>query len=309
VRTVDWNWFFSSLAQSVAALVGIFAAFIITKVVNNQAEFNRKKIRLKELLSVSAKYRDALLDRSFDWYSKHKLKHTLDSLDFRLDDETNRRAPEGYYENFNFPPYLPRSEVLNKIEEKIRRHSGRSSQTSYPGMMDVESVRFNAAQDMRFRETVNEEGERISSLILDVRQHIRLVKLHLSELEGNPEASKLISSSIIGAILLFFLGIIYPLSFLPVDTEKPISFSIAAFFPVLFSLKGFMLAIVGLIFSAIMITFWFVNLSLKYKVADMQDLRRAEGFENYSEHLRVMTENQEAQRKWAELARSPANDT
>lgn len=63
---LDWNWFFSSLAQSVAALVGVFAAFIITKIINNQAEFQRKNLRLRELLSISAKYRDALSGRSFD---------------------------------------------------------------------------------------------------------------------------------------------------------------------------------------------------------------------------------------------------
>ncbi|MCH7733340.1 MAG: hypothetical protein IIB44_12675 [Candidatus Marinimicrobia bacterium] len=37
----DWNWFFSALAQSAAAIVGIFAAFIITKIVNNQSTLNQ----------------------------------------------------------------------------------------------------------------------------------------------------------------------------------------------------------------------------------------------------------------------------
>ena len=31
---MDWNWFFSSFAQSSAAIVGIFGAFLITKILN-----------------------------------------------------------------------------------------------------------------------------------------------------------------------------------------------------------------------------------------------------------------------------------
>ena len=33
---MDYNWFLSATAQSTAAIVGIFSAFIITKIINNQ---------------------------------------------------------------------------------------------------------------------------------------------------------------------------------------------------------------------------------------------------------------------------------
>lgn len=56
---MDWNWFFSSLAQSVAALVGVFSAFVITKIVNNQSEFSSKVARTQELLDKSLKYKEA----------------------------------------------------------------------------------------------------------------------------------------------------------------------------------------------------------------------------------------------------------
>lgn len=100
---VDWNWFFSSLAQSVAALVGIFAAFIITKIINNQGEFQRKNARMKELLSVSAKFRDALSDRSFDWFNERRLEYALERLESTAGDEEFKN-PKEYYEEFNFPP-------------------------------------------------------------------------------------------------------------------------------------------------------------------------------------------------------------
>ena len=46
---MDWNWFFSSVAQSAAAIVGILAAFIITKILNSQTEYNHN---LNEIINI-----------------------------------------------------------------------------------------------------------------------------------------------------------------------------------------------------------------------------------------------------------------
>jgi len=297
--SIDWNWFFSSLAQSVAALVGIFAAFIITKIVNNQAEFQRKSSRLRELLSVTAKYRDALLDRSFDWYCERRLEYALERIEWVEPKEDFNTAEEYYYE-FNFPQFLPRSEVLKQIEDKIaqekaKRNAPSRARDPYSFIAppyDPDFRRFQIQQEDRIRESVNDEGERIRSLILEIRQHIRLVRLHLVELEGNPESSVLINWSIIGAVLLFLVGVIYPLSFLPVNVNQPITYSFGAFFSILLSFKGLLLGSISIIFLAIVITFWYVNLSLRYKPREMEELRRAERIEDYSEYLRIMRANQ-----------------
>jgi hypothetical protein len=308
---VDWNWFFSSVAQSVAALVGIFAAFIITKIVNNQSEFQRKNTRLRELLSVSAKYRDALLDRSFDWYNKRRLEYALQNIEWTALNE-DFKTPEEYYGEINFPQYLPRSEVLKKIEEKVAEEWAERNapprDRNYSSYLLRPTNVFNAEMEQQIRESVKEEGERIRALVLEVRQHTRLVKLHLAELEGNPESSTLISSSIIGAALLFLLGVIYPLSFLPVPIDQPITYSVRAFLPILFSVRGFLLTSITVIFLAIMITFWRVNVFLKYTPQELERLRTAETLENYSDYLRIMRQNEQAQRNWSD-AKSNNNKT
>lgn len=48
--SADWNWFFSSLSQSAAAIVGIFGAFIITKIFSNQTAFSEKTAKLNNYL-------------------------------------------------------------------------------------------------------------------------------------------------------------------------------------------------------------------------------------------------------------------
>jgi|SRR5438270_11518246 len=155
---VDWNWFFSSLAQSVAALVGIFAAFIITKIINNQGEFQRKNARLKELLSLSAKFRDALSDRSFDWYNERRLEYALERIEWIAPDE-DFKTPEEYYGEFNFPQYLPRSKVLKRIEEEVKkekakRDAPRPSRNDFSYLLrpDVDTISFSTQADERIRE-------------------------------------------------------------------------------------------------------------------------------------------------------------
>jgi hypothetical protein len=41
-------WFFSALAQSTAAIVGIFSAFIITKMISNQSKFNENLSKINK---------------------------------------------------------------------------------------------------------------------------------------------------------------------------------------------------------------------------------------------------------------------
>lgn len=64
---IDWNWFFSSLAQSTAAIVGFFGAFVIARILSNQEIFSKKRNRLKELLcSAEALKQDAELFANTD---------------------------------------------------------------------------------------------------------------------------------------------------------------------------------------------------------------------------------------------------
>lgn len=64
---MDWNWFFSSLAQSSAAIVGIFGAFIITKVLSNQVSFQEKTARGKTLVADASRLQHRAKNLPFNW--------------------------------------------------------------------------------------------------------------------------------------------------------------------------------------------------------------------------------------------------
>lgn len=70
---MDWNWFFSSLAQSAAAIVGVFGAFIITKILSNQTTFSEKKNRLKELIAKAEKIKVEADELDFGWVNRWEL--------------------------------------------------------------------------------------------------------------------------------------------------------------------------------------------------------------------------------------------
>src|SRR5437868_3311932 len=98
---MDWNWFFSSLSQSMAAVVGIFSAFIITKVVNNQNEFAKKNSRLQELLTLTEKHQESITNRYIKWFSARQLKKSLDLLNEELEG-SERKTAEEYYAHIKF---------------------------------------------------------------------------------------------------------------------------------------------------------------------------------------------------------------
>jgi flagellar biosynthesis protein FlhB len=92
----------------------------------------------------------------------------------------------------------------------------------------------------------------------------------------------LISISIIAVILLFFAGVIYPLSFVPLDPNLEISLSFSAFWDTLFSLKGLLLTLISLIFCGLMVVFIYINYKLKHKNEILDELQKYSYIGNYS---------------------------
>lgn len=290
---MDWNWFFSSSAQSAAAIVGIFAAFIITKIVNNQGEFSIKKRQIKKLISNSVRLVDEANTRYFSWYNERSMVRALGKLDDRLDEDHELLTPEQYYAELKFPVFIERGNVLSLIEQKIEQHNrptASNHQNSPFGISPVMQPRMNIP-DVGLINQVTEEKELIDKLVNDTNHHIRDLKNFLDDIKGNPESSHLITFSIISAILLFFVGVIYPLSFLPLEIGAKITISLSAFWPTLISIKGAWLFAVSLIFSLILFVFLLINLKMKYSSADIELLERYSQLSNYLEYFGIMDNN------------------
>ena len=287
---MDYNWFFSALSQSAAAIVGIFSAFIITKIINNQHEFTKNKLKIKELLSNSQKLVDDLGMRYFDWINKYRLKHALEDLQKDVLEEKKTYSVNECLSKYNFPNFLPKSDLINTITEKlemldemIKKPSSPSSLFPYPHIVQP----FNIG----LYDKINNEEEIINQLITKVRLQVRTVSTYEEEISTNPQSSSLITFSIISVLLLFFVGVIYPLSFLPFPKDSAINISFEAFCRIISSFQGILLIIISLIFSIVLGVFFFNNIKMKYKKSIIEELVFYSEFVNYSPYLKILEEN------------------
>jgi hypothetical protein len=278
---MDGNQFFSSIAQSAAAIVAIFAAFIITKVITNQSEFNKKTNLLDDLIVGCRSLKDEASTRKFEWYNNQILKNQFEVIDGEYSHNGVIHTPEEYYGKYNFSIFQDKNEILKMLREKCAELAKRKQHDAY------------LTQFYSFGRELIEEEDLILKLIVRINQQIRHVSNFITENKDNPESSILINISLILALFLFLVGVMYPLSFLPVNFNSEINLSFSAFWSNLFStkVKGIILFLASFIFISLLICFWIVNLGLKFDEAKMKDLQKYSELAEYSIFLKNMEKN------------------
>lgn len=291
---MDWNWFFSALAQSSAAIVGVFAAFVITKIINNQADFSRSTAKTKDILNQCERFKDEVATIHFQWWSKHSLDSELDRLERTLKEVKEAKTPEQYYEEFNFPEFIERAVVLQQIEGRIRVSKSRGQRhNSFRSGIDTLTTRSIINNGLQ--PELDHEEKLINRLVVELRHHTRTVLLHYNYITGDPESSSAISYSIVGAVALFFVGVIYPLSFTPLATGHAPQVALAEFFDILFSLRGLLLSAISLIFVGMLGAFMIINFRLRHQQEDKDTLQYYSSIGNYSDYLAIMEANRKIQ--------------
>ncbi|MBN1151339.1 hypothetical protein JXA84_08990, partial [candidate division WOR-3 bacterium] len=128
--------------------------------------------------------------------------------------------------------------------------------------------------------------DQIKKFYNKLKDHIYELNKFYPTIRNNPESSTLITVSILLSVILFFAGVIYPLSFLPLNVDSKITLSFYAFFPLLFSLKGIILAIISVIYTGIMVYFRIENRRLKYKDEKILSFSEFLKVETYSKYFK-----------------------
>lgn len=305
---IDWNWFFSSLAQSSAAIIGILGAFLVSKILNNQAIFLQKKNKCQSIIIDCKKVADAANDRYFGWYNKYTNERVFEKLQDLLS-SGEYLSPQEYYDQLHFSIFSPHQEIKSEIKMKIEQHKNIQEQErneslkraekfgkERPGVVYIEPVypKLDIPRSYPEQSKLNEEFDLISICLRDAKYQVRLVSNILMDIEKNPESSKLVNAILIFICFLFFFGVIYPLGFLPVQTnsEINITFDLEVILSHIISIKGFFLFVLSLVFSVTLIFLFLLNRSLKYPMEILDSLRRFEYLSEYSDYFRIMEENE-----------------
>lgn len=291
IETTDWNWFFSSIAQAAAAIVGIFGAFTITKVLNSQAQFEIKCASLQDAMLSSQRLEESNALEHIRWFIHEfdgsALNHKVTGLLNQVENEGDLKDPEDYYQQVEFSGFSSKEDLIERIKELIsqkREALKKDGAARYlPGGVRMVSEGY---QPERERKT-----ESIRKYILDVHHQVKRNQTLLAELKHNPESSSLVTYSILSILVLFYAGVIYPLSFMPLPLNAELVLTIGAFWDVLFSLRGAILTLIAVVFSLLLIIFLLINVRLKYERNELLKLERYCSIENYNQLLKNMVAN------------------
>lgn len=306
---IDWNWFFSALAQSAAAIVGIFGAFVITKILNNQAAFSQKKNRANEVLAGCQRVVDSANDLAFDWYNKRNIERELKKLDDLLEDDDSK-SPEQVYDELRFPIFYERSKAISTIgllierrrqriererQEKERKAAERRA-LGPMGFFEPDTMQQLIPDLPNYGLEVNLEKERdaIDQVIRDARHQARMAADILDAVTGNPESSPQITFALALVTILFYIGVIYPLSFMPMPQNAEITLTLSAFWSLITSIKGVLLLVVSLVFTSILVVFFWLNANLRYSKELLSQLDDFTSIDAYSPYFAIMEENERA---------------
>lgn len=288
---MDWNWFFSSIAQTAAAIASIFGAFIVTRILNSQAQFAIRRASLQSAILESKRLGESDALAHVIWFVGEfdgaALNHSLVRLLDQVENEADLKGPEEYYRELEFSGFSSKGELIEEIRKLIAKKKEALKKNGVERYLSRGAkVVGNGYWPDRNRKT-----ESIRRYILDVQHQIKRNQTFLAELKLNPEYSSLVTYSILSILVLFYGGVIYPLSFLPLPVNAEIVLSIGAFWDVLLSLRGALLALVAIVFSSLLIVFLVINVRLKFEKNELLELERFCSIENYNKYLANMVAN------------------
>lgn len=308
---MDWNWYFSTLSQSAAAIVGIFGAFVITKILNNQTVYEQKVSHSKRVLIDCKRVSDSARALSVNWYIERIASKELEDIRL-LVRNGEMYSIENYYDQADFSIYMTRevafgaiskvveTENKRKVEEEERARTRSQDPFNYLGRGGISPSLYmppsaqSIAADNRLEASIESEREAIDRVRRDAVHQIRLVEDVLDSVEGDPESSVQITFVLILLSVLFFVGVIYPISFLPSPSEKVFDVSFGAVLPVLMSGRGLLLLITSLVFCVILAIFYWTNRSLMYPADIKNQLNDYLKIESYSHFFLSAQKNERA---------------
>ncbi|HVI43991.1 MAG TPA: hypothetical protein VM802_03960 [Chitinophaga sp.] len=246
----DWNWFFSSFCQSAAALIGIIAAFLISRLIGLNEKVNAILSVFEELMIERDKLIHSFGQRRFRWYNS-----TLMRCSEALRDEIKRGAFHDLSDIDILEKIYSEDDRLFKANDVVLK-TFRELQEKYQRNGFTEEAVPHEVQDHLQRERMF-----IDHLETDTRKLIQLFRKNEQELRVFRETFKPVSNIIIVLIIAFPITVIYPLHFMPVQVgHTPAeAMSLPAMWSTLTSLKGFLLTAFFITIEGIFVYFLTLN--------------------------------------------------
>ncbi|MDD1010642.1 hypothetical protein M5G27_24515 [Pseudomonas shahriarae] len=333
----DWNWFFSSLSQSAAAIVGIFGAFIITKIFANQTAFSEKKSKLKNYLIEAEKISDDANSYNMEWHNKHfnhpEYRKFHDFLDQNfpatesIDDISDQTFEDFIHEN-SFSQYSDKEDIkkelvyiatkifeANASTREAQEASDRAAELlkesplgkimgitqtiagvrNYNDFLNGNQKPLYATYGPIYKtnwDDVTKERESLEKSYLAAKHHARLATDLLRATEGDPESPFQISAALALVLCIFFIGVIYPLSFMPAVRAPEISIELETILGHILSFKGALLGVISTAFTVIVAIFYTTHSGMKYSRNDLDELTKITNAKSYCSFFKYVKDDE-----------------
>lgn len=285
----DWNWFFSSFCQSAAALIGIIAAFIISRLLGLGEKINLTISTFDDFVIESKRIKNSIANRDFYWYI-----YTM----VRYNDGLKEEIKKGAYNNIGraeilkkiydsyLIPYKNQTAVFEAFYEIERLHKLKSSK---PSILDnIEAINNPPIPEIPPINRLKSEKEAINLLEVESKTLVEHFTQNLQNLKSFDNTIKPLKRIIFFLIIAFPLTVIYPLHFMPVDTTKELTlnYNIKEIFQSFFSLKFILLTIFLITIESVFIYFLILtsqfNKSLKSAInSNSETYRDIKNYSNY----------------------------
>ena len=268
----DWNWFFSSFAQSGAALIGIIAAFIISKLLSESEKTDQIHDSLEKLILSYNDLVKRINGRYFDWYNEKtieysfKLRRSINNGDFdglsdiNILDKLYKIEPSLFKDDRNLEYFISRKAKLKPEPKRQMGTVGITASIQPPLLSDLPPDGLLG--------DLEREREMLSSLKIESENSIDKFNILRVGLVATGKKLYPIKISIYLLSMGFLFSVIYPLHFLPmrINHDPHISFSINVIIKFLLSIKGLLLAILTFVIEGIFVYFLFLvhNINKKY---------------------------------------------
>lgn len=335
MSALDWNWFFSTLSQSAAAITGIFGGFIITKIFSNQSHYYERTRALTEIIAEADIIKAEASTFRFQWYKSTVDAHAIREIIDYLEEYCHCTNPEDFKAGLKqlpiggFSIFTRTHEALEIVDDlivkkcainkkhaeesiaketidsetKLTDHSKQGPTSQKPDCLTYQEFTFNKFNKYHLPPSIlkskifHEEypAEELEKELVDfkktyskARRHAHSARQLFDTIKGQLTSHWQISGSLALVAVIFFAGVIYPLSFLPASGAPDLQFTISAFNAILFSVKGFLLFIVSLAFLSVVMVFLITNINLKYKRAELIELRNLSELDAYSAHFKFL---------------------
>jgi hypothetical protein len=258
--STDWNWFFSSFCQCSAALIGIIAAFIISRLIGLNEKVNGIISQYEQLLIEKETLIAALSRRRYNIFNIAYMNYV---------GSIRRQIVDGEFKSLSEPQILKKLYTdhtsLYKDDEGISKKFLDLNQR-LRFQKDTGTIPIPA----NVQKETDEEKERISKLEVDARTLINKFTANKRDLNNFTGTFKPLQVVIVFLMIAFPITVLVPLQFMPMlpNSSPIITINLTSIILYLSSIKFILLFLFFLAIEGILFYFLQINRSYNQTIRD-----------------------------------------